>query len=960
MATEFGILGELQVVQDGVPLELGSLRQRALLARLLVRSGQPLTSDRLIEDLWPDDAPANARHTLHVYISRVRATLRDERRRLSSDTSGYRLHLEPGELDAARFERLAADGRAGLSAGDATRARERLEAALGLWRGPALVEFADEPFATVEATRLDQLRLVAQEDRIRADLQLGRHALLVEELRLLTLEQPFREAFWEHYMLALYRAGRQTEALQVFGEARMHLSDELGIEPGPALKRMEQRILRQDPDLDLPASTGHAAAGVPTRPRGNLPLQRTTFIGRQRDLAIAEELLAASRLLTLTGAPGSGKTRMALQLATRREGAYPDGVVFVSLAAVSDPSRIEPMVRTAFDELDAADQRPVGRPEPDEHGGDLAGRLRNQSCLLILDNCEQLTGGFDAIGNILDTAPDLTVMATSRAPLRLAGEQEFPVLPLQLPPVEDGPDPESLLSYDAVALLVARARAADPGFGVTPENAAAIARIAARLDGLPLALELGAGRLRLLTPQSLLERLERRLPMLTSGASDAIARHQTLRGAIAWSYELLDAEEQRLFRRLGVFVGAFTAEAAAFVAERPLEDIWIGLESLLAKSLLHRPADTGEARFAMLQTLREFAVETLEENQELEEAAGRHARNCLRQAEEAGPELMGPGHDVALARLDREVEDMRAALRRCAEGLDVETGLRLASATWRYWQAAGQLAEARHWLTVLLAQDGGSAAVRAEALLSAAGLAYWQADYASAWTDYQAALSVYRELHDRGMEAEVLCSLSMTATWNGDPGAGARLALQARALAEDLGLRDKVGETSMAEGFALWQQRQYQAARPLWEEALTISREVGADTLAVTQLAGLAGLEYHTGAPMDATRIALDALDQACELENVAICVWLLDFVAAFAADVEPETAVRVAGAADALRRASGGGMRIEDLHIDPARAVATRSLDPATVARSWSEGRAMSLEQAIDAARSLRPVRVA
>ena len=960
MATEFGILGELQVVQDGVPLELGSLRQRALLARLLVRSGQPLTSDRLIEDLWPDDAPTNARHTLHVYISRVRATLGDERRRLSSDTSGYRLHLEPGELDAARFERLAADGRASLSAGDATSARERLEAALGLWRGPALVEFADEPFATAEATRLDQLRLVAQGDRIRADLQLGRHALLVEELRSLTLQQPFREAFWEHYMLALYRAGRQTEALQVFGEARMHLSDELGIEPGPALKRMEQRILRQDPGLDLPASTGHAAAGVPTRPRSNLPLQRTTFIGRQRDLAIAGELLAASRLLTLTGAPGSGKTRMALQLASQRERAYPDGVVLVSLAAVSDPSRIEPMVRAAFDELDTADQRRIGRPESAEDSGDLAGRLRDLCCLLILDNCEQLTGGFEPVGDILDTAPDLTVMATSRAPLRLAGEQEFPVLPLQVPPAEDEHDPESLLSYDAVALLVARARAADPGFEVTTENAAAIAGITARLDGLPLALELGASRLRLLTPQDLLERLERRLPLLTSGASDAIARHQTLRGAIAWSYELLDKDEQGLFRCLAAFVGPFTVEAAAFVAERPFDDIWNGLESLLAKSLLQRPVDTGEARFSMLETLREFAVELLTETSELDTVFQRHARYCLRQTEHAGPELEGPGHGAALARLNREVEDIRAALRRCADGLDTETGLRLASATWRYWQAAGRVAEARDWLAALLAQAGGADAVRAEALVSAAGLAYWQADYASAWRDYQSALSIYRRLEDRGSEAEVLCSMSMTATWNGEPDVGARLAVQSRCLFEELGVRKKVGETTMAEGFALWQQRRYEAARPLWEEALAISRELGADTLAVTQLAGLAGLEYHTGAPIDATRIALDALDQACDLENVAICVWLLDFVAAFAADVEPEAAVRVAGAADALRRASGGGMRIEDLHIDPARAAAARSLDPATLARSWSEGRTMSLEQAIDAARSLRPKSVA
>ena len=945
MTLEFRILGELQLVQDGEARDLGSPRQRELLARLLIRSGQPVAADRLIDELWPDEDPDKARHTLHVYISRVRGVLGVDRTRIESTSSGYRLRLEADELDATRFEREAARGRESLAEGDAPSAAAHLATALALWRGPALADFADEPFASAEATRLDQLRLVAQEDRIHAALELGQHAELAQELRTLTLEQPFREGFWEQYMLALYRCGRQTEALQVYGEARIHLADELGIEPGPALKLMERRVLAQDPCLELAAGPSDDT-GVRSGPYSNLPLQRTTFVGRQRDLAIAAELLAASRLLTLTGAPGSGKTRMALRLAADHAQAYPHGVIFISLASVTDPDLVDPTIAAVLESVLSLDDAP-----------DVAECLRDRRCLLILDNCEQLSGPITSVGQLLDAARDLTVMATSRAPLGLAGEQEFPVLPLQVPPTAASIDPVTLSAYDAVALLVARARAADPGFEITTKNAAAIAGITTRLDGLPLALELGAGRLRLLSPQGLLDRLERRLPILTSGASDAIARHQTLRAAIAWSYEFLEEGDQRLFRRLAHFAGAFTVEAAAFVADQPTAETWAGIESLLAKSLLHRPADTGEARFAMLQTLREFGMEQLDATGELDEVSRRHARHFRRLVERVEPELTGPGHDAATARLDRDVEDIRSALRWCAQGNDVETGLRLASATWRYWQAAGRLAEARDWLAVLLAQPGGSSEVRAKALVSAAGLAYWQADYALAWTHYESALASYRAIGDRSNEAEALCSLAMTATWQGEPGTGARLAVEARVLFDELGLRAKVGETSMAEGFALWQDHRYDAARPLWEDALAIAREEGADALAVTQLAGIAGLEYHTGAPLEATRIALDALDQACALENVAYCVWLLDFVAAFAAEAEPEAAVRVAGAADALRRASGGGMHIEDLHIEPARTIAARSLDPATLQQAWSEGRAMALEGAIKLARSLRPV---
>ena len=889
-----------------------------------------------------------------MYISRLRSALGGEGARLASDVSGYSLRVEPDMLDAARFEALAAEGRAAIAEGDPAAADEQLRAALALWRGPALVEFADEPFASAEATRLEQLRLAALEDRINAELALGLHGQLTEELRTLTLEQPYRETFWEQYMLALYRAGRQADALRAYGEARIRLADELGIEPGPALERMEQDVLAHDAALSLEAPAAVSVQAATDMPPSNLPLQRTTFVGRDRDVAMATELLASSRLLTLTGAPGVGKTRMALRLAADGGARYPDGTVFVSLAGSFDPSELEPAVVAA---LEAANVHAAARSDDGSTGRrSLSERLAGHRLLLVLDNLEQMAGAGGPIGRLLDGSPNLTVLATSRAPLGITGEQEFQVLPMQVPPADVAVDPSTIGTYDAVSLLLTRAQAADPDLEVTPENAAAIAGITNRLDGLPLAIELGAGRLRALTPQGLLDRLERRLPLLTSDKSDIIGRHQTLRGAIAWSYELLTGDEQRFFRRLGPFVAEFTAEAAAAVAGQSLDATWAMIESLLARSLLYRPVDVGEARFAMLQTLREFAIEQLELSGELEATLARHAGYYLGLAEHGTEGSSGDRASTAIALLSPELEEIRAALRRCAQGGDRELGLRLAAASWRVWQAAGRVAEGRELLVRLLDLPGPDGIVRADALVALAGLAYWQADYDVARESYEAALQLYRAAGDRSGEAEVLYGLSTTATWNGDTAEGARLARDARRLFESLGARAQVGETLMAEGFALWQDRECAAARPLWEAALAISREVGADTLAVTQLAGLAGIEHHTGAPDEARRLALDALALANELGNVGLCVWLLDFVAAFAVEDRPAMAVRVAGAADALRTASGGGMSIEDLHIEPARTAAARLLEPTELEQAWADGRALCLQQAIDAARLLRP----
>jgi len=611
MVSDFRILGELQVLQDGHPVDLGSPRQRALLARLLV-AGAGVTTDRLLEDLWPEDAPEPARHALHVYVSRLRGALGADGARLQRQGSGYRLTVATDELDASRFEGLAGEGRAARTRGDPETASTRLEAALDMWRGPALTEFADEPFAREEAGRLEELRLTALEDRLWADLELGRDGELVDELDGLVSEHPFREAFVEQLMLVLYRSGRQADALRVYQTERATLAEELGIDPGPALRGMEERILRQDPSLGT--TSGEAPSSRPDQ----LPLQRTSFMGRQRELTLGAKLLARTRLLTLTGAPGIGKTRLALRLAADHQSEFPHGSVFVPLAAVSDSRFVIDAIARTLGLRETKDESPLDV---------VKAHLRERYLLLLLDNFEHVIGAAAQVGELLDVAPDLKILITSRSRLGLSGEQEYPVPSLGLPPLDPALSAETLRSYDAVGLFLTRARATDPGFDLDAGNAAAIAGITLRLDGLPLAIELAAARVRLLPPQELLGRLERSLNLLTGGPADAEERHRTMRDAIAWSYDLLEPEERSLFRRLGVFRGGFTLEAATRVAERPDAEIVEGVDSLLAKSLLYRPVDIGRARFSMLETMREFAVAELASAGEGQEISARHARS---------------------------------------------------------------------------------------------------------------------------------------------------------------------------------------------------------------------------------------------------------------------------------------------------------------------------------------------
>ena len=777
---EVRILGGLEVLRDGTQIDLGPPRQRVLLARLLINPGETVTSDRLVEDLWPGDVPDTARHALHVYVSKLRAALGPDRDRLIRRNTGYRFSIEPDELDASCFMAQVAEGRASLDRGDPETALAQLESALAMWRGPFLADIADEEFVRAEAVRLNEVRLVALEQRVAAGLELGRHDALIEELRDLTAQHPFSERFWEQLMLALYRCGRQAEALRVFQSARTQLAEELGIEPGSALRHLEEQILAQDPSLNLSDTPDPGIAP------NNLPLLRTSFIGRQQDLELGSELLAESRLLTLTGPPGSGKTRMAIRLAANHVGDFSHGTFFIPLAAVPEVSLIDTTIARTLGLREVPGESPLDS---------LKAFLRDRRVLLLLDNFEQIIEGAPLISDLLNAAPQINIMVSSRSPLGLTGEQEFPISPLAVPAIGESLDPAEVLDYDAVALFVTRARGSDPNFALDSSNARAVAEITARLDGLPLAIELAAARIRLLTPQDLLARLEQSLSILTGGPADAASRHRTLRDAIAWSYDLLQPDEQTLFRRLGVFRG-FTLAAATTVTDLPEEMVFAGIDSLLSKSLIYRPVDIGEARFGMLETLRVFALEQLGSAGEREEVITRYVTYFCHLAEKIEPELTKEMQHAATRVLAQELDNIRHALLHTLDADDPDPGLLLTGCIWRFWQSSGHLAEPMRWLEALLASERATDAARAKGLTGLAGLAYWQGDYAKALDRYEEVLDIYRRLDDRNSEAETLFGMSLSATWTGDIDAGERLAHEARSAFEEIGAREGIGEVT--------------------------------------------------------------------------------------------------------------------------------------------------------------------
>ena len=804
---EFRILGPLEVVSEGALPNLGSPKQRALLALLLLNANEVVSRDQLIEALWGESAPPTAPHAIEVYVSRLRKAFAPGAAapRLETRAPGYVLELEPGQLDVERFERLRTEGGRALEDGELEVAAAKLRDALSLWRGPALADFSYELFAQDEIARLDDLRLVTLEQRIEADLALGRHADIVPELETLVAEHPLRERLRAQLMLALYRVGRQAEALAVYRETRRVLRDDLGLEPAPFLRELEAAILRQD--------TGLAVEAPEVRLRRHLPAPVTPFIGRETEVEeIAGLLRSDVRLLTLTGPGGTGKTRLAIEVAGTLADRFADGVFFVDLASLVDATLVPSRIAHAVGLSEAGESAPLDA---------LVQHVGERQLLLVLDNFEHVESAVPIIADLLRAARGLKVLVTSRSPVRVYGESEYPVPPMSLPgpPGKGPPEPHA----DAVTLFATRAQAARRSFELTERNLPAVHEICLRLDGLPLAVELVAARTRDLPLEQMLAALPQRLDLASEGPRDVPARQQTLRATLEWSHDLLDQREQALFARLAVFAGGWTAPAAATVADGDDGQV----RGLVDKSLVVETSRSGEGRYGMLETIREYAAEQLHALRDGDDVRQRHAEYFCALAEHAEGELAhGIDDPVALDRLESEHDNLRAALGWVHATGQSEVELRFATALKLFWWVRGHLAEGRRWLEGALERsEEQPPALRAKALAAAGVLAYKQADYQRAEELWEEGLELNRSLGDSEGIARALAELGGVAAAEREYERATKLYEESRDLYRGLGDVLSLGTVLANLGDIALNQGDYDTAAQRCEEALAVQRD---------------------------------------------------------------------------------------------------------------------------------------
>jgi predicted ATPase/DNA-binding SARP family transcriptional activator len=663
---EVRVLGPIEVTGEQGLVRLVAPMHRRLLAALVLSAEQACSRDVLCDALWGESPPASASKLLQVYVSQLRKLL-SAPGHIQTRGSGYALELDREAVDATRFERLLREGRDALGEGNPELASSLLTRALDLWRGAAYADVAYEDFARAEAERLEELRRVAVEERIEAGLALGRHGELVAELTSLASAHPVRERVQAQAMVALYRCGRQSDALEVYATVRTRLRDELGLEPAPELRELQKRILQHDPSLLVPARGDE--------PIALLPAPSNALLGRDGELSELRELLLRDdvRLLVLSGAGGAGKTRLALEVARQAASSFANGAAFVSLAPLRDAKLVMVEISRALGVREAAGTEPLDT---------LVAALRPRELLLVLDNAEHLRAATPLFVDLIAGAPRLTLLVTSRVVLHLSGEHVYPVNPLD--------------EVAATALFGERARDASPHFTPDEADEEAIRLICERLDGLPLAIELAASRIRILTPAELLERLDRRLPLLTGGSTDLPSRQQTLRATLDWTVDLLAEDELRDLMHLAVFAGGCTLEAAESVGGTTVDR----LGSLIDYSLLQQVATATGSRYSMLETIREHALERLETLGAGQAARRAHAVYYVALAEQLEPNLERT-ESAALGQVESELDNFRAAFS-CAHAADGGLALRLAAALRRFWYATNRLGEGCRWLAAAL------------------------------------------------------------------------------------------------------------------------------------------------------------------------------------------------------------------------------------------------------------------
>jgi predicted ATPase/DNA-binding SARP family transcriptional activator len=682
----YSVLGTTEVWDGDIAVPLGGGRLRALLTVLAVRAGEPVAPYLLIEEVWADAPPTDSGGALQALVARLRKTL--GRDAITSEPGGYRLNTPRETVDLHRFEALLRAGEAQLRTGSPAEAARTLSGALALWRGPALADLPDRPAA---AARPEALRLTARRLRIEADLESGRAADALPALREAVADHPLDEAFRAQLIRALRAEGRTADALVAYDDARTVLAETLGADPGPELRALHAELLHQRPAPE-PADPGR-------QQKGNLRARLTSFVGRETELRDIAHDLATARLVTLTGPGGSGKTRLAQEAAEGAGDPYPDGVWLAELAPLDDPAAIPHAVLSALGRRDTLVLAAPGRDpmKPDPYAEDPMARLlehcAQRRLLLVLDNCEHLIAAAAHLtAELLAECPYLTVLATSREPLGVPGEIVRPVEPL--PPLT------------AHQLFAERAATVRPGRYDSAEDEAAVREICRRLDGLPLAIELAAARLRALSPRQIADRLDDRFRLLTSGSRTLLPRQQTLRAVVDWSWDLLDEPERTALRALSVFAGGCTLAAAEAVCG---PDALETVASLVDKSLVVAVHGLpGGTRYRLLETIHEYAAErAAEQPAGRAAAAGRHTAYYRDLARTTDPELRGADQLSRLELLETELDDIRAALHRALEARGEPDALAIALAMGWFWWLRNYRDEAAGWLERVIDLAGG-------------------------------------------------------------------------------------------------------------------------------------------------------------------------------------------------------------------------------------------------------------
>lgn len=935
---EFRLLGAVEVVDGDRTLPLGGPKPRALLAHLVVEAGRAVPRELLVDDLWGDDPPATVQDSLNVHLGGLRRVLGS---RLHTERHGYRLDAAPDEVDAMRFEAAVAAAR--QLGHDPSAMATALRGALALWRGPVFGGIPVGRTAAAAAARLEEARLCVIEDRVEADLALGGHAELVAELTGLSVANPGRERLTGQLMLALHRCGRSADALEVYAAICRDLDDQLGVDPGEALVALSKAIYRGDPTLTV--SRG-----------ASLPTSASRFVGRGMEIAAAGTLLATCRLLTLSGPGGSGKSRLAIELARAAAAGHPDGVWMIDLAPLTPSASLSREVAATL----GVRERP-GQPLP----ALLAAWLQHRRCLLVLDNCEHLVGACaDLASLLLEAAPGLRVLATSREPLAISGEVVFAVAGLSLSRAGD-PD-EAIEAADAVRLLLDRAAAARPGFTLRPGDAARAAAVCARLDGLPLAIELAAARLRNISLRELASWLEEHLDGL-SGSRAVHARHRTMRAAIEWSHDLLDDSEQAVFRRLSVFAGGLDADAARAAVEgwEPIPgniDILELCDRLANKSMVLAEPGPERTRYRMLEVVRQFAAGRLVEAGEEASARSRHAA-WYRQLIPDARTWSGSEQAMWVGRLGREVANVRAALGwYLGDGWQPFLALDMVGRLWWFWYMRGLLGEGRGWFRrALAATPAEPSAERALALRGAAATARVMGDFIEATQLGLESLDVCRALgDDRGVAAS-LNTLCISAMVRADLTAARRYGEESLEVAERLGDARGLANSRNSLGIVARNLGQLDRASELFASARDLYDANGNGRGVAAALSNLAILARRTGDLERARELSLEALHLYTVLDFDEGRLDCLEMLGVLEADAgRPERALRVLTVVARRLEELAAPLFVPDevQQFADATAMARAALGPAEVERVQLESQQMTIDDVV--AELQRPATVA